>query len=149
MDEAGPDSDARSRNWKAGLIIPILVLGWFVADHFLSRSRGEAQHQILLQELSAITDPPGASIIETTDHFSTWNAHKALVGRVVDTRLSFAKSAEFYAGQLRHNQWRAVPSFQGELLRFCKGRFGAFLKPDQHTPTSYYLGIQWSTNHCE
>ena len=101
-------SPKRSTLRKLGWIPLAIMLLVFVGDRILNGQRGENYHRLLLAERAAITPLANSSVVSTTDHFSPWNSHKALVGTQYMTRVTFSEIADFYHQELQSKGWYLV-----------------------------------------
>src|SRR6202008_3858444 len=92
----------RRVGWAWGLI----VLSIFVGDRVLNGATGAKQHKGLLQEFQQLRSLPKVTVVSTSDSYSSWNPHKALVGGTYRTELPYGEIANFCDGELRSHGWK-------------------------------------------
>ena len=85
---------------RIGWVLVAVMLLVFIGDRLINGGRGENYHQQLRTEFSKIKPLPNASLVGTTDNFSPWNSHKALVGATYATSVPFAEIQAFYSREL-------------------------------------------------
>jgi hypothetical protein len=122
--------------WIGWVFFAVMLLV-FIGDRLINGRRAENRHQQMRTEFSKITPLPNASLVDTTDHFSPWNSHKALVGATYTTGVPFAEIQAFYSRELALRGWRfdedrAVTEWGkdvgGREITYCKGELAASLE---------------------
>lgn len=136
-----------------------IVLLVFVGDRIINGKRGEEYHRELVAERAAITPLANSTVVGTTDSFSPWNAHKALVGTQYTTSATFSEIADFYHLELQSKGWYLVEDrsltewgkdYGGRHQTYCKGELAASLEYSgrAHYGWTYALDFSWGLHAC-
>lgn len=155
------DHGLQMKQWfrPAGWILLAIFLLIFVSDRVINGRRGEEQHRQLMREFSAITPLPNASVVASTDNFSPWNSHKALVGATYKTSAPFSNIQEFYGRELESKGWYLVEDrsltewgkdYGGRELTYCKGTLAASVEygDEARHGWTYALELSWGLHDC-
>jgi hypothetical protein len=144
---------------RLGWLVPVVMLLVFIGDRVINGQRGKNYHRQLMTEFSVITPLPNDSVTGTTDNFSVWNSHKALVGATYRTTAPYSDIERFYSRELESKGWYPVEDhsltewgkdYGGRQQTYCKGKLAASLEyagESQHGWT-YALDLPWGLHHC-
>jgi hypothetical protein len=148
------------RQWLGWWVFIAVIVIIFLGDRVINGRRGESYHRQLVDEFSAITPLPNASLVETVDNFSKWNPHKALVGASYSTSTPLADIREFYNQKLESRGWHLAEDrsltdggkdFGGREIRYCKGAMAASIQyggAESHYGWTYALDLTWGLHSC-
>jgi len=151
----------KHRFWRrAGWAWGLILLSVFVGDRVLNGARGAKQHQESLQEFQQLRSLPNATVVSTSDSYSSWNSHRALVGATYRTELPYGEIANFYDSELRSHGWKLASEkpmkdwgkdLGGSELTYCKGAFAATLQfagTQANYGWTYAFDLTWGLNDC-
>lgn len=155
------DPDWHKKQWSrpGGWILLALLLTIFVGDRMINGRRGEEHHRQLMREFSAITPLPSASVVASTDNFSPWNSHKALVGATYKTSAPYSNIQEFYQRELESKGWYLIEDrpltewgkdYGGRQQTYCKGELAASIeyRGASRNGWTYALELSWGLHDC-
>jgi|KBSMisStaDraftv2_1062788.scaffolds.fasta_scaffold249786_1 hypothetical protein len=138
-----------------------LILLFFVGDRVVNGKRGEAYHQRLAAEFSAIPTLPNSLLVGRVDRFSDWAPRKTSVGATYSSTTRFSDIQLFYDHALQSHGWHLAESrsltewgkdLGGRELVYCKGELAASVEyaglPPQRGWT-YALRMSWGLHQCK
>ncbi len=168
MHDAAGRSDMRPlsnrRLSHAELTAAVVVVVFFccllIANRVLWGRDGEAHHQQLIREFRSIQPLPTALAVETSNHFSPWWPHKALVGTNYNAAAQYSEIREYYDQELISKGWRLAgeepytvwgKDSGGRVRDYCKGPLEAELQYAGSQPGwKYSLSLSWGLSQkCE